>query len=111
MIFEPAVIKISKGDTVHFKATDLAHNSVSIDGMVPVGAEKWAGALSEEISVTLNTEGVYVYQCDPHVAMAMVGVIQVGDAVNMSEIKSAAEDLKSNFALNGDRLDRYLEQL
>jgi pseudoazurin len=111
MIFEPAVIKISKGDTVHFKATDLAHNSVSIDGMVPGGAETWAGALSEEISVTLNTEGVYVYQCDPHVAMAMVGVIQVGDAVNMSEIKSAAEALKSNFALNGDRLDRYLEQL
>ena len=111
MIFEPAVIKISKGDTVHFKATDLAHNSVSINGMVPDGAETWTGALSEEISVTLNTEGVYVYQCDPHVAMAMVGVIQVGEAVNMSEIKSAADDLKANFALNGDRLDRYLEQL
>ncbi len=111
MIFEPAVIKISKGDTVHFKATDLAHNSVSINGMVPDGAETWAGALSEEISVTLNTEGVYVYQCDPHVAMAMVGVIQVGEAVNMSEIKSAADDFKDNFALNSDRLDRYLEQL
>ena len=111
MIFEPAVIKISKGDTVHFKATDLAHNSVSINGMVPEGAETWAGALSEEISVTLNTEGVYVYQCDPHVAMAMVGVIQVGEAVNMSDIKSAANDLKANFALNSDRLDRYLEQL
>ena len=111
MIFEPAVIKISKGDTVHFKATDLAHNSVSINGMVPEGAETWAGALSEEISVTLNTEGVYVYQCDPHVAMAMVGVIQVGEAVNMSDIKSAANDLKASFALNSDRLDRYLEQL
>ena len=111
MIFEPAVIKISKGDTVHFKATDLAHNSVSINGMVPDGAETWAGALSEEISVTLNTEGVYVYQCDPHVAMAMVGVIQVGEAINMSEIKSAADDFKDNFALNSDRLDRYLEQL
>ena len=111
MIFEPAVIKISKGDTVHFKATDLAHNSVSIDGMVPEGAEMWAGALSEEISVTLNIEGVYVYQCDPHVAMAMVGVIQVGEAVNMSEIKSAAVNLKDSFALNSDRLDRYLEQL
>ena len=111
MIFEPAVIKISKGDTVHFKATDLAHNSVSINGMVPDGAETWAGALSEEISVTLTTEGVYVYQCDPHVAMAMVGVIQVGEAINMSEIKSAADDFKDNFALNSNRLDRYLEQL
>ena len=35
MIFEPAVIKVSVGDTVHFKATDMSHNSVTIDGMVP----------------------------------------------------------------------------
>ena len=35
MIFEPAVLKVSVGDTIHFKATDAAHNSASIDGMVP----------------------------------------------------------------------------
>ena len=27
MVFEPAVIKVSVGDTIHFKATDAAHNS------------------------------------------------------------------------------------
>mgnify|MGYP001291681947 CR=1 FL=1 len=111
MIFEPAVIKVSKGDTVHFKATDMSHNSVTIDGMVPTGAKPWAGALNSDISVTLDTEGVYVYQCDPHVMMAMIGVIQVGDAVNMSEVKEASQNLKSSFIMNAERIDTYLSQL
>ena len=74
MIFEPAVIKVSKGDTIHFKAIDMSHNSASIDGMLPDGAESWIGQMNMDISVTLDTEGVYVYQCDPHVMMAMIGV-------------------------------------
>ena len=53
MIFEPAVIKVSVGDTIHFKATDAAHNSVSVDGMVPVGASSWASQLSQDISICL----------------------------------------------------------
>ena len=35
MVFEPAVLKVSKGDTIHFKAVDLSHNSASIEGMIP----------------------------------------------------------------------------
>ena len=111
MIFEPAVLKVSLGDTIHFKATDAAHNSASIDGMVPSGAKPWAGALSQDISVVMDTEGVYVYQCDPHVMMAMVGVIQVGEATNLDDIKASAADKKSAFMLNSDRLDEYLAQL
>ena len=111
MIFEPAVIKVSVGDTVHFKATDMSHNSVTVDGMVPAGAKPWAGALNSDISVTLDTEGVYVYQCDPHVMMAMIGVIQVGDAVNMDEVKEASQSLKSRFIMNAERIDTYLSQL
>ena len=57
MVFEPAVLKINKGDTVTFKATDAAHNSASIKGMVPAGAEEWNGRLSQDISVTFNVEG------------------------------------------------------
>jgi len=111
MIFEPAVIKVSKGDTIHFKAVDLAHNSATIEGMIPAGASSWASALSQDVSITLDSEGIYVYQCDPHAMMAMVGVIQVGEAVNMSEIKEAAEQHKSSFMLNTDRLSGYLSQL
>ena len=111
MIFEPAVLKVSLGDTIHFKAADMSHNSASIDGMLPDGAESWSGQMNTDISVTLNTEGVYVYQCDPHVMMAMIGVIQVGEAVNMNEIKTASNNLKSSFVMNAERIDTYLSQL
>ena len=111
MIFEPAVIKVSKGDTIHFKAVDMSHNSVSMEGMIPDGANNWLGQLSQDISITLDTEGVYVYQCDPHLMMAMIGVIQVGKAVNLDSVKQAAENQKSKFIMNSDRLDNYLSQL
>jgi len=67
--------------------------------------------LSQDISITLDKEGVYVYQCDPHLIMAMVGVIQVGEAVNMDEIKSASSSYSANFLMNNDRLQTYLNQL
>ena len=111
MIFEPAVIKVSVGDTIHFKATDMSHNSASVQGMVPNGASAWAGSMNQDISVTLDTEGVYVYPCDPHAMMAMIGVIQVGDAVNMNEIKQASENYRATFVMNADRIDNYLNQL
>lgn len=111
MIFEPAVIKVSIGDTIHFKATDMSHNSASVEGMVPSGASSWAGQLNQDISVTLDTEGVYVYQCDPHAMMAMIGVIQVGNAVNMDEVKQASQNYKSTFVMNADRIDNYINQL
>ena len=111
MIFEPAVLKVSLGDTVHFKAVDMSHNSATIDGFIPEGAAAWSGAINEDISITLNTEGVYIYQCDPHAMMAMIGVIQVGEAVNMEEVSNKAETFKSNFMLNSERLSGYLAQL
>ena len=111
MVFEPAVIKISKGDTVNFVATDMSHNSASLDGMIPAGADSWNGALSQDISITFTEEGVYVYQCTPHAMMAMVGVIQVGDAVNLDAVKAEARQKKSIFVSNTDRLDEYLSQL
>jgi len=111
MIFEPAVIKVSIGDTIHFKATDMSHNSASVEGMLPDGASSWAGQLNQDISVTLDTEGVYVYQCDPHAMMAMIGVIQVGNAVNMDEIKQASQNYRSTFVMNADRINNYINQL
>tara|TARA_E500000081_G_C6118236_1_gene346395 strand:+ start:1489 stop:1929 length:441 start_codon:yes stop_codon:yes gene_type:complete len=111
MVFEPAVLKVNKGDTINFIATDMAHNSESISGMIPVGAQTWSGKMSADVSVTLDTEGVYVYKCTPHMMMAMVGVIQVGNASNIDEVKSAADSLKATFVTNKDRLTQYLSGL
>ena len=43
--------------------------------------------------------------------MAMVGVIQVGEAVNMDKVIEAAKTYKSQFVMNNNRLDDYLSQL
>ena len=112
MVFEPSVLKIKKGDTVTFKATDAAHNSASIKGMIPSGAEDWNGKLSQDISVTFNVEGVYGYQCTPHMMMAMVGIIEVGESQsNLESVKVVSQKIKSAFVMNQERLDEYLSQL
>ena len=112
MVFEPSVLKIAVGDTVTFKPTNPGHNSASIDGMIPPGANSWDGGMSQEVKVTFTEEGTYVYQCTPHLMMAMVGVIVVGDAsVNLIAIKDAAAEKKSGFMMSAQRLDEYLEEI
>ena len=111
MVFEPAVLSVDVGDTVTFVATDMAHNSASIAGMIPEGAAAWTGELSKDIAVTFEKPGVYVYQCTPHAMMAMVGVINVGQgAENLAAVKAAAAGKKESFVTNQDRLDNYLAQ-
>ena len=112
MVFEPAIVKAAVGDTVTFKATDMAHNSASIEGMIPEGANSWNGAMSQDVTVTVNKEGVYVYQCTPHSMMAMVGVIQVGGSLsNMDSIQAKVASVKAGFVTNKERLDTYLGSL
>lgn len=111
MVFDPPVLKVSKGDTVHFKSIDMAHNSESIGDMMPEGGNSWSGGMSQDVSVTLNTEGVYVYRCTPHLMMAMVGVIQVGNGNNLDQVKLKAETLKNSFVTNRERLTQYLSEL
>ena len=111
MVFEPAYISVNKGDTVKFVATDLAHNSSSVEGMIPEGATPWVGAMSQDIEVTLTEEGVYVYQCTPHNMMAMVGVIKVESSSNLANVKVQAQSYKKTFLMNQDRLDNYLSKI
>ena len=97
MIFEPAVLQVSVGDTVNFVATDMAHNSASV--FTPPGATTWNGAMSQDISVTLDTPGIYIYECTPHAMMAMVGGIQVKDGMDLDlSLDSAYVDAADTFA-------------
>ena len=111
MVFEPAVLSVNVGDTVKFEATDMAHNSASVPGMIPAGAKPWMGRMSQDISVTLDKEGIYVYECTPHKMMAMVGVIKVGASGNIDDIKQKSLQYKKAFVMNQNRLDNYIESL
>ena len=108
MVFEPGFVKAAKGDTVKFIKTDPSHNSSSF--FTPKGASAWKGKMDEEIVVKLEAEGIYMYQCDPHKPMAMVGVIQVGKAGNLDDAKKEAATYSSSLPMNKDRLSKYLDQ-
>tara|TARA_Y100000816_G_C26030846_1_gene539643 strand:- start:40 stop:399 length:360 start_codon:yes stop_codon:yes gene_type:complete len=109
MVFEPGFLKVNVGDTVHFKSVDMAHNSESSTGLIPVNASGWKGNINEDISITLTEEGVYVYQCTPHLILGMVGVIQVGSPTNIDQIKGNLGSL--TFAVNAERLQGYIDQV
>jgi pseudoazurin len=112
MVFEPSVLQIQVGDSVTFTPSNPGHNSASMAGMIPAGAEAWDSGMSQSITVTFTEEGTYVYQCTPHLMMAMVGVVTVGDPnANLGAVKGSAVDAKSSFMMAQDRLDTYLNGL
>jgi len=80
--FEPALVHINPGDSVHFVASDRGHNAESIPGMMPDGATPFAGKMSQDITVKFEKPGIYGYRCLPHYYMGMVGLIVVGTPVN-----------------------------
>jgi len=54
--------------------------------MIPEGAQPFDAKMSQDIKVTFTLPGVYVIACKPHAAMGMVGVIVVGDPINIDKI-------------------------
>ena len=111
MILDPPFLKANIGDTVTFLPTDLLHNSQSVPDLIPSSANTWKGDMNEKITILLNTEGVYVYQCTPHIALGMIGVIQVGNPINIDDVKNSISSLESMIVMNKERVQEYLEQV
>ena len=111
MVFDPPFIKANVGDTVTFLPTDMLHNSQSVPGLIPSSANSWNGAMNEKITVELNAEGVYVYQCTPHIALGMIGVIQVGSPTNIDDVRNSVSSLESMIVMNKERVQQYLSQV
>jgi len=115
-IFEPAVLKINKGDTVTWTG-DAMHNSASIKEMLPKGAKPWMGKLTKKageksISVKFDVEGLYGYNCTPHAMFGMVGIVTVGDvSVNSKAARIAAKKIEEKFASGKGRFSKYLSEL
>jgi len=107
-VFRPRLVEAEVGDTVTFVPTDPTHQSSSIEGMVPEGARGWEGEINQEVSYVLPEPGVYGYQCVPHYAAGMVGMIVVGDE---SEIQNVEEAMGvSHPGLAGDKFEEIFEE-
>ena len=99
-IFNPDVIYVKPGDNVRF-VNMTSHDAVSInqvplpdgqvyEGMLPEGAEGWKSKMGNDFTLDLDIEGVYPYVCIPHIGFGMVGVIVVGEPVNIDAAMDAA---------------------
>lgn len=90
--FDPVAIRINPGDSVRW--TNMGGHNVNFEaGLIPEGAEPYTSSLGDNISRTYDREGIYLYKCDPHFAMGMVGAIIVGEPVNMEAIEENARGM------------------
>ena len=108
MLFEPAYLNVAPGDTVKFIATNKGHNAESIPGMVPNGGATFKGKINEEVVVRFDAPGLYGFKCLPHLGMGMVGLVQVGSAVNKATVQAAAAKLPG---MGKTRMLNYLKQV
>ncbi|MEM6407017.1 MAG: pseudoazurin [Pseudomonadota bacterium] len=88
-VFYPRVISVQPGDTVVFKSVDRGHNSASIDGMLPEGAEEWNGKINDDIEVSFDQPGFYGYMCTPHATVGMVGLVVVEGDGKLDNLEAA----------------------
>lgn len=109
MVFEPSYVKAEPGDTITFVPQNSSHFVQSY--AVPEGVSPWKSKLDEAYTVTVEKEGVYLYYCPPHLMMAMIGVIQVGQPVNLAAVRQKAEKLRPKLVMKGERLEAALGQV
>ena len=83
MVFSKKMISIDLNDQVLWKSVDKGHN-VQFIGM-PDGAKKYKSKISKDASYKFEKPGVYLYQCTPHKAMGMIGIVVVGNNKNNLE--------------------------
>ena len=88
MVYSEKVISIKVNDEITWKSVDKGHN-VEFIGM-PKGASKYKSKISKDAKYKFSKPGIYLYQCTPHKAMGMIGLVVVGDDLsNLDKIKKA----------------------
>ena len=91
MVFSEEIVAVQPGDIINFLATDKGHNVEFIDGPEGVDLGK-RSKLNEDVEVSFDEPGVYVYVCSPHASMGMIGIITVGEVT--PEAIEAVQDAK-----------------
>jgi pseudoazurin len=88
-VYKPALVKINKGDTVKWVATNAGHNVAFVQGGVPAGVALFSSPFTKEIKFKFDKPGLYLYKCTPHLGLGMVGIVMVGnDKSNLAAVKT-----------------------
>ena len=88
MVFSKKMIKINLNEVVVWKAVSKGHNVEFIS--FPKGVTKYKSKMNKDAQFTFDKPGIYLYQCTPHKAMGMIGIVIVNnDLSNIENIKKA----------------------
>jgi len=86
MVYSIKVAKIDVNDKIIWKSVSKGHN-VEFIGM-PKGINKFKSKINKDAEYVFKKPGIYLYQCTPHKAMGMIGIVVVGgDKSNLNKIK------------------------
>ena len=77
LVFDPAEVTISAGESVHFVNNMLPPHNVIVEGRPDLGHESLAMLPGEEFDLVFNDSGDYTYWCAPHKGAGMIGTVHV----------------------------------
>ena len=86
MLYSVKVAKIDVNQKIIWRSKTKGHN-VEFIGM-PEGVKKFKSKINKDVEYEFKVPGIYLYQCTPHKAMGMIGLVIVGnDKSNLENIK------------------------
>ena len=86
MVYSIKVAKVDVKDQIIWKSVSKGHNVEFIS--TPKGVKKFKSKINKDTKYTFTIPGIYLYQCTPHKAMGMIGIVVVGgDKHNLKKVK------------------------
>jgi len=77
LIFDPADVTISVGESVHFVNNMLPQHNVIVEDHPEISHEGLAMLPGEDFEIAFSEAGDYTYWCAPHKGAGMIGTIHV----------------------------------
>ena len=98
MLYSVKVAEVDVNDKIIWKSTTKGHNVEFV--VMPKGVKKFKSKINKDATYEFKVPGIYLYQCTPHKAMGMIGIVVVGnDKSNLDAVKKAKMRGKSKKVL------------
>ena len=81
MVYGTDIARVEVGTSITWIPAQKGHNVEFIAGPDGWKAPK-KSKINEEVTITFDTPGIYLYQCTPHATMGMIALVVVGDGDN-----------------------------
>ena len=78
MLYSVKLAEVDVNDKIIWKSTTKGHNVEFV--VMPKGVKKFKSKINKDATYEFKVPGIYLYQCTPHKAMGMIGIVVVGNA-------------------------------